>query len=526
MSLIVFEDEHLLVVNKPPGMNTHSPSPYSGEGIYEWLRNRESRWANLAIVHRLDKETSGLLLFTKTPLANRSLTEQFTQRLVRKTYVLATDRPVAMAGAVAKSAIERAGPRYVSRSPGRGADDAETRFQVDDRRDGMTFLIAQPVTGRTHQIRVHAADLGFPILGDVLYGGTRAGRLWLHAQRIRFKHPASGDEMEIDARPDFNRPPWRAIRDSIVEPNQTDAYRLIHGAGDGQRGWYLDRAGAYCLSESERDWSSMASELVDSTLGLLDVRGVYHKRLSREIGRQRATESSPVHVRGELAPPTFVIRENGVRFELSFVEGYSVGLFFDQRDNRRRFLTRYVAPEFPLPNRENERVLNAFSYTCGFSVCAALAGAHVTSLDLSKKYLEWGRRNFRVNNLDPAAHDFIYGDAFDWLRRFEKKGRRFDVIVLDPPTFSRTKDRGVFRAESDYGKLVEAALPLLDSGGVLFASTNAARMAPEHFMGVVEHAIHARGRQLVQHHYQPQPPDFPINREEPGHLKTIWARVD
>ena len=79
---VIFEDEHLLAVNKPAGWNTHAPSPYAGEGIYDWLRHREPRWANLAIIHRLDKETSGVMVFAKTSLANRSLTEQFTKRMV------------------------------------------------------------------------------------------------------------------------------------------------------------------------------------------------------------------------------------------------------------------------------------------------------------------------------------------------------------------------------------------------------------------------------------------------------------
>src|SRR2546430_6980218 len=90
--LILFEDEHLLVINKPAGLNTHAPAPYAGEGLYDWLRHREPRWANLAIIHRLDKETSGVIVFSKSTLANRSLTEQFTRREVRKTYFLLTDR--------------------------------------------------------------------------------------------------------------------------------------------------------------------------------------------------------------------------------------------------------------------------------------------------------------------------------------------------------------------------------------------------------------------------------------------------
>ena len=169
--------------------------------------------------------------------------------------------------------------------------------------------------------------------------------------------------------------------------------------------------------------------------------------------------------------------------------------------------------------------MNTFAYTCGFSVCAALGGARTTSLDLSKKYLEWGRRNFALNGLDPAQHDFIYGDTFDWLRRLAKKGRAFDVVVLDPPTFSQSKESGVFRAEKDYGKLVAAALPVLKPGGVLLASTNAAELPPEKFLDQINEAVRGARRKIVQQHYVPQPPDFPISRAEPAYLKTVWLRV-
>jgi 23S rRNA (cytosine1962-C5)-methyltransferase len=173
----------------------------------------------------------------------------------------------------------------------------------------------------------------------------------------------------------------------------------------------------------------------------------------------------------------------------------------------------------------DREVLNTFAYTCGFSVCAARAGARTTSLDLSKKYLDWGRRNFDLNGLDPAAHDFIYGDTFDWLRRLAKKQRTFDVIVLDPPTFSQSKEHGVFRAGKDYGKLVTAALPLLKPAGVLLASTNAAELAPEDFLAMVTGAISKGGRRVTRRHYVPQPPDFPISRAEPDYLKTVWLKL-
>ena len=173
----------------------------------------------------------------------------------------------------------------------------------------------------------------------------------------------------------------------------------------------------------------------------------------------------------------------------------------------------------------NTELLNIFAYTCAFSVCAAKAGAKTTSLDLSKKYLEWGRRNFVLNDLDPAEHDFIFGDAFDWMRRLAKKGRAFDVIVLDPPTFSQSKERGVFRVEKNYGELVSAALPLLKPEGVLLASTNAADWPPEKFLAAVESSIRAAKRKILRQHYAPQPPDFPVSRDEPAYLKTVWMRV-
>ena len=130
-----------------------------------------------------------------------------------------------------------------------------------------------------------------------------------------------------------------------------------------------------------------------------------------------------------------------------------------------------------------------------------------------------------MNGIDPAKHDFIYGDTFDWLKRLAKKDRRFDVIILDPPTFSQSKETGVFQAEKDYGKLVSAALPVLETGGLLLASTNAATLKPEKFLEMIKAATQSAKRTITQQHYVPQPHDFPISREEPAYLKTVWLRI-
>ena len=527
---VIFEDEHLLVVSKPAGWNTHAPSPYAGEGIYDWLRHREPRWASLAIIHRLDKETSGVLVFGKTPLANKSLTEQFTERRVHKKYLLLTDRAVPAKEFTVKASLLRIGEKYASRA---GGEMAETKFTpIHDAKFGngkLKMVSAEPLTGRTHQIRVHAAESGFPILGDTLYGGTASSRVFLHAREILFAHPATNEAVKNFAPVDFDREPRQALRSAAIEPEATNAFRVIHGASDGWPGWFVEKLGDFLLSQSEAPLDAKQNGELSRLAKVFGARGAFHKILSRHVRKSNMADASPQLVIGEAAPERFEILENGVRYEMSFKEGYSVGLFLDQRDNRRRFLVNHIAAGFPvfqsaIGNRQSA-ILNCFAYTCGFSACAAKAGARTTSLDLSKKYLEWGKRNFALNGIDPAAHDFIFGDTFDWLRRLAKKDRAFDAIVLDPPTFSQSKEHGTFRAEKDYGKLVTAALPVLKPGGVLLASTNAAEFPPEDFLADVASAIRSAKRKIVTQHYVPQPSDFPVSREEPAHLKTAWFRI-
>jgi 23S rRNA (cytosine1962-C5)-methyltransferase len=521
---VLFEDDHLLVVNKPPGLNTHSPAPYAGEGIYDWLRHREPRWASLAIIHRLDKDTSGVIVFSKTTLANRSLTDQFTRRSVTKKYVLLTDRSVPDGPFTVRSSLVRAGDHYLSR-PSAVGPQAATSFRVLNREaTGQTLVEAQPLTGRTHQIRVHAQDRGFPILGDALYGGTPWKRLCLHSVELSLTHPATGTDLNFTAPPEFAVDPAMELREAFFDAEVTNAYRLIHGSADGHPGLYLDRFDDFALLSSARPNVTQAEiDGLKPWFRRQGLRTIYYRRFSRQPGPSDA--SKPLV--GETAPREFIIRENGLRYAISFAEGYSVGLFLDQRENRRRLLVNHVAADFPLfpSDLAAAEVLNTFSYTCAFSVCAAKAQAHTTSLDLSRKYLDWGRRNFTLNGLAAENHEFIYGDAFDWMKRLAKKKRLYDLVILDPPTFSRSKQHGSFQVEQNFGGLVKLALPLLGPGGVLLASTNLSTLTPESFLESIIETIQRSRRTIAQQHYAPQPPDFPITRTEPSYLKTAWFRV-
>jgi len=315
------------------------------------------------------------------------------------------------------------------------------------------------------------------------------------------------------------------LRRALLDEAQTDSWRWLHGAADGTLGLYADRWGGAALAMSAKPASTLPQELLEALRK--ESSSIYFKTLDRQVRKQGASETGPKWIEGLRVPEEWIVRENGLQFAIRFSEGYSVGLFLDQRDNRRRLANNYIARGFPVRagGLAGAEILNAFSYTCGFSVCAARAGARAVSLDLSRKYLDWGRRNFELNGLDGNQHEFLHGDVFDWFRRLRKKGRQFDLLILDPPTFSSSRASGTFQAARDYGRLVEAATPLVRAGGVLFCSTNAAQWTPDQFLACVEGAAGRSSRRLLHRHYCPQPPDFPVARDEPAYLKTAWFQL-
>jgi 23S rRNA (cytosine1962-C5)-methyltransferase len=225
---------------------------------------------------------------------------------------------------------------------------------------------------------------------------------------------------------------------------------------------------------------------------------------------------APKLVCGSKLGPEARLRENDLTFLFGFGEGLASGIFLDQRENRRRLLA------MPLPGKT---VLNIFAYTCAFSVAAAKAGAVTTSVDLSKNYLEWGKDNFRTNGLDPAAHEFIFGDAFEWLKRFAKRGQHWDIVILDPPTFSTTKKGRVFQAARDYEELAALAMPLVAAGGWLLCSTNQRTLEAEQFERSIQAAARSCRRVMESLEFETLPFDFRVAPKERPYLKTFWARL-
>ena len=204
---IVFEDAHLLAVDKPAGLPTQGTWATDRHDLLALLRKQRPD-LKLFLHHRLDQGTSGLLVFAKDAAANPSLTRQFTEGGVRKSYLARLSEPLA------PCSVDRPIGRLRHADPGRFACEgdliepkaSQTAFEAlpEDllaRLEGPHWILAKPRTGRTHQIRVHLASLGRPILGDTLYGGAPSDRLWLHAWRLSLAHPVTGAPLELEAPP-------------------------------------------------------------------------------------------------------------------------------------------------------------------------------------------------------------------------------------------------------------------------------------------------------------------------------------
>jgi 23S rRNA pseudouridine1911/1915/1917 synthase len=207
---IVYEDEHLVVVNKPAGMLVHPTNRDKNgtllnalvfhlnvESVPQSAFTNHSTVIRPGLVHRLDKQTSGLIVIAKSVRVHRSLARQFQKKFVEKKYLALVDGLVEEDHGTIVAAIGRYGDekRWDVKE---GGKHAETRFKVKERRNDSTLLELEPVTGRTNQLRIHCASIGHPIVGDVTRGGRAYDRLCLHAWKLSFRHPVRRDDLTFE----------------------------------------------------------------------------------------------------------------------------------------------------------------------------------------------------------------------------------------------------------------------------------------------------------------------------------------
>jgi 23S rRNA (cytosine1962-C5)-methyltransferase len=292
------------------------------------------------------------------------------------------------------------------------------------------------------------------------------------------------------------------MREGLIDPTLTDSYRLVHGESDFLPGVVLDRYGTFAvLKLYSAALTPHRDALVEAVREAVpDLTGVLGRD---EVGREDddGGEGSAQVLWGESPPPLLQMHENGLHFLVDLRRGQKTGTFLDQRENRAA-LRRYA---------RGREVLNCFSYTGGFSVNAAVAGSgSVLSLDSDGDAIDLARRNFELNAIDPARHEFMIGDVFKWLGQWKQSGRRFDLIVLDPPAFAKSQQK-VPAALAGYAALNRAALQILRPGGILCTASCSARVSPEAFAGAVAEAAGKLGQRLQLLEERGQPPDHPVS---------------
>ena len=524
----------LLVVDKPAGIPVHGGNEALGGDLVSRLarlREAEGEEGYVGVHQRLDEGTSGVLLFTTDRGQNAGVARASAERSLARRYVAAvTLRSARFAERLARGPVRLEHRLEIAdgraRVVPRGGVTAVATVSLVERAGERALVTLEPETGRTHQLRVQLSHEGAPLGGDELYGGDRAPRLLLHATALEY----DGKRYGVPPPPSFER--WvRGLEPALGDERAValaledaailraplaafaDTYRLANELGDDLPGVTVDRYGDFAVLQvsttaAERRELELARALVE-----LGARGVYLKRRVKGDVRKAGSEATPLlPIAGEPAPERFAVTEHGMKVWVELAHGLSTGLFVDQRDNRRRI--RELA--------RGANVLNLFSYTATFSVAAALGGARrVMSVDVSRRPLELARENFSLNGLEPSAHGFEQADALDWLARARAQGQRFDVIVLDPPSFASRAGGAAWNVEKGYALAAERALAVLRPGGRLLAVTNHRKTSLGRLRRTLREAAERTGVSVAKLRDLPAGLDCPDGPEGPVPSKSV-----
>ena len=294
----------------------------------------------------------------------------------------------------------------------------------------------------------------------------------------------------------------RLLRD--FQSEGTDAHRLC----TIEDGW-VERFGSDVLISFKK--VSAREQLLEELQSWADwVSFAVRRVFARLIPTKNERREPPVLVVGDPAQSLQTIAtEWYLRFGIDFGTGYSPGLFLDQRENRR--YVRHIAPK---------RLLNCFAYTCSFSVYATCNGARTLNIDLSRKYLARGRENFALNNLSTMDHRFVTDDVRLVLPRLARRGEKFDAIILDPPTFSRSPEGKTFQVQQDFEKLLISALALAERDAHVLVSTNCSALGQRALEVMARFCLKKTRRAATFHRPLPLP-DFPPR----AGASSIWLAL-
>ncbi|MDM5336554.1 class I SAM-dependent rRNA methyltransferase [Fictibacillus enclensis] len=351
---------------------------------------------------------------------------------------------------------------------------------------------------------IEVVDEKGKFIGKGYYGKQNKGLGWILTRSADEKINQSFFEKKIKAAVES--------RQRFFDDPSTTAFRVFNGEGDGIGGLTIDYFdGFYVINWYSDGIYQFKEEVLQSLKKVADYKGVYEKKRFAEKGSYIEDDD---FVAGERAQFPLIVQENGIHFATYLNESAMVGVFLDQRDVRKAIRDKYA---------NGKKVLNTFSYTGAFSVAAALGGAEkTTSVDLANRSRSKTQEQFSINGLDYDAHDIIVEDVFHYFKYAVRKKLLFDLVILDPPSFARSK-KHTFSAGKDYPALLEQAIAITEKNGVIVASSNCSTFDMKKFKGFIEKAFRQTGGKykILEEHTLPE--DFKTIKafKEGDYLKVV-----
>ncbi|KYG61645.1 RNA pseudouridine synthase [Bdellovibrio bacteriovorus] len=455
-----------IFIDKIAGLNTHTPE-HGQRGCVELYEEELNR--KLYVVHRLDKATSGALAFATSPEMAAEISRQFEQHKVAKKYLFLTDKSIDRTDFTYSSHISKERNQFVSSTAQEA--NSTTAFKWLKAVGPYQLWEAVPHTGKPHQIRLHAEANGMPILGDTDHNGSPFFRLCLHSLSLQFELggqtvsfttdlPEWTQDWTFEHQEDAMLSEAFQRRERLFHAShlRLESLRLVHREFDTFR---IDQYGDILWVY----WYKETDPTVQDLLRFEQVAKRHLKKIFiRKMLNRGENPNAEILWRIGNTSSRWVAEENGVKYDLRSDSGLSPGLFLDQRENRL----------WVREHAQDRRVLNLFSYTSGFSVVSALAGAsEVCTVDVSPNFIEWSKDNFKLNGLDPEdeKYEFWAQDCLLFLKGTIRRKRKFGLIVCDPPSFGRSKN-GVFSISKNFDELMINALYCLEKNGLLLFCTN------------------------------------------------------
>ena len=301
-------------------------------------------------------------------------------------------------------------------------------------------------------------------------------------------------------------------RKAYYQDDLTTAFRLFNQEGDGFGGLTVDLYGDYAVFSWYNSYVYQIRQTISEAFRQVfpEVLGTYEKI------RFKGLDYESAHVYGQEAPDFFTVLENGALYQVFMNDGLMTGIFLDQHEVRGSLVDGLAM---------GKSLLNMFSYTAAFSVAATIGGAsQTTSVDLAKRSRELSQAHFQANGISTDDHRFIVMDVFEYFKYAKRKALTYDVIVLDPPSFARNKKQ-TFSVAKDYHKLISQSLEILNPGGIIIASTNAANVSRQKFTEQIDKGFAGRSYQILNKYGLPA--DFAYNKkdESSNYLKVISMKV-